>query len=53
MPSTYKYPWATGSVADGALEKVDTLAYGHMMWHYNLNRPMPLYKLKVGWEGGE
>ena len=39
-------------LADGALEKVDTLAYGHMMWHYNLNRPLPLYKVKVGWEGG-
>jgi aminopeptidase N len=38
--------------ADGALEKVDTLAYGQMMWHYNLNQPMPLYKVKVGWEGG-
>jgi hypothetical protein len=38
--------------ADGALEKVDTLAYGHMMWHYNLNRPLPLYKVKVSWEGG-
>jgi aminopeptidase N len=39
-------------VADGALEKVDTLAYGQLMWHYNLNRPLPLYKVKVGWEGG-
>ena len=39
-------------IADGALEKIDTLAYGHLMWHYSLDRPMPVYNVKVGWEGG-
>lgn len=36
-------------MADGVLEKVDTLAYGNAMWHYNLGRPVPVYSVRVGW----
>jgi len=39
-------------IADGALEKVDTLAYAQAMWHYNLDRPVPAYGVNVGWVGG-
>jgi aminopeptidase N len=37
---------------DGVLEKIDTLAYGQTVWNYNLDRPMRVYNVKVGWEGG-
>jgi aminopeptidase N len=36
-------------IADGTLEKIDTLAYGNVMWHYNLDRPVPVYTVAVGW----
>jgi aminopeptidase N len=36
----------------GVLEKIDTLAYGQAMWHYNLERPVPVSTLTVGWVGG-
>jgi aminopeptidase N len=39
--------------ADGTLEKIDTLAYGHVMWNYNVDRPVPVYRVKVGWDGGK
>jgi hypothetical protein len=38
-------------MADGKLEKIDTLAYGNAMWHYNLSRPLPVYSVRVGWAG--
>lgn len=47
VPSGYRV------IADGALEKVDTLAYGHAMWHYNLSRAVPVYSVNVGWVGPE
>lgn len=39
-------------VAEGVLEKVDTLPYGHAVWHYNVDHPVPLYSVGVGWIGG-
>jgi aminopeptidase N len=36
-------------IADGALEKVDTLPYGNALWHYSLDRPVPVYTVAVGW----
>ncbi len=35
-------------IANGILEKVDTLPYGHAVWHYNLNTPVPVYTMVVG-----
>jgi aminopeptidase N len=39
-------------VADGVLEKIDTLAYGNAMWHYRLARPAPVHTVAVGWVAG-
>ena len=39
-------------IADAVLEKVDTLAYGNAMWHYNLDRSVPVHTVAVGWVGG-
>ena len=30
------------AIANGALVRVDTLAYGHTTWHYRLDQPIPL-----------
>jgi aminopeptidase N len=35
-------------IANGTLEKIDTLPYGHAVWHYNLNTPVPVYTMVVG-----
>jgi aminopeptidase N len=35
-------------VANGVLEKIDTLPYGHAMWHYRLDTPIPVYSMVVG-----
>jgi aminopeptidase N len=35
-------------VANGVLEKIDTLAYGHAVWHYRMDRPIPVYTMVVG-----
>lgn len=35
-------------IANGALEKIDTLPYGHAVWHYTLNTPVPVYTMVVG-----
>ncbi len=35
-------------IANGALEKIDTLPYGHAVWHYSLNTPVPVYTMVVG-----
>jgi hypothetical protein len=40
-------------MADGALEKIDTLAYDKAIWHYNLERPVPVHTAKVGWVSGD
>jgi aminopeptidase N len=35
-------------VANGVLEKIDTLAYGNAVWHYRLDTPIPVYTMVVG-----
>jgi len=35
-------------IANGVLAKIDTLPYGHAVWHYNLNTPVPVYTMVVG-----
>jgi len=35
-------------IANGALEKIDTLPYRHAVWHYSLNTPVPVYTMVVG-----
>src|SRR5215210_6138761 len=35
-------------VANGVLEKIDTLAYGHAVWHYRMEQPIPVYTMVVG-----
>ena len=35
-------------VANGVLEKIDTLPYGNAMWHYRLDTPIPVYTMVVG-----
>ena len=44
-------PLGNQVTADGVLEKIDTLAYGNAMWHYNLDRPVPIHTVRVGWVG--
>ena len=36
----------------GTLEKVDTLAYDNVIWHYTLDRPAAVYTLPVSWVAG-
>ena len=35
-------------IANGVLEKIDTLPYGNAVWHYRLNTPIPVYTMVVG-----
>jgi aminopeptidase N len=35
-------------IANGDLEKIDTLSYGDAVWHYSLNTPVPVYTMVVG-----
>lgn len=35
-------------IANGVLEKIDTLPYGHAVWHYRLDSPIPVYSMVVG-----
>ena len=35
-------------IANGILEKIDTLAYNHAVWHYRLDTPIPVYSMVVG-----
>ena len=35
-------------IANGVLEKIDTLAYGNVVWHYRMDRPIPVYTMVVG-----
>jgi len=35
-------------VANGVLEKIDTLSYGNTMWHYRLDLPIPVHTMVVG-----
>lgn len=36
------------AIANGVLQKVDTLAYGRTVWHYRINEPVPVYTYVVG-----
>jgi len=35
------------ALASGVLEKVDTIPYGHAIWHYRLERPVPIARLAL------
>jgi aminopeptidase N len=35
-------------IANGVLEKIDTLPYGHAVWHYRLDTPIPVYTMVFG-----
>jgi aminopeptidase N len=35
-------------IANGTLEKIDTLPYEHRVWHYRLNEPIPTYAMVIG-----
>lgn len=35
-------------VANGVLEKIDTLAYDNLVWHYRMDTPIPVYTMVVG-----
>jgi aminopeptidase N len=35
-------------IANGVLEKIDTLAYGQAVWHYRLDTPIPVYTMVIG-----
>jgi aminopeptidase N len=35
-------------IANGVLEKIDTLPYGNAMWHYRLDSPVPVYTMVAG-----
>jgi aminopeptidase N len=35
-------------IANGVLEKIDTLPYGHAMWHYRLDAPVPVFGMVTG-----
>jgi aminopeptidase N len=34
-------------LANGTLEKVDTLPYGHLVWNYQMDRPIPPYTMVI------
>src|SRR5918995_1078198 len=35
-------------IANGVLEKIDTLAYDNLVWHYRVDTPIPVYTMVVG-----
>jgi len=35
-------------IANGVLEKIDTLAQGQAVWHYRVGSPIPVYTMVVG-----
>jgi aminopeptidase N len=41
-------PAALQVIANGTLQRVDTLPYGHLVWHYRLDTPVPSYTMVVG-----
>ena len=38
-------PMGHRAIATGSLEKVDTLPYGHAVWHYRMDAPAPIASL--------
>jgi aminopeptidase N len=43
VPAAYKVS------VRGTLEKIDTLAYGNVIWNYTLDRPVAVYTIPVSW----
>jgi aminopeptidase N len=41
-------PAAMQVIANGTLEKIDTLPYQHRIWHYRLSEPIPTYSIVIG-----
>ena len=41
-------PAAYQVIANGTLQGVDTLAYGHLVWNYRMDRPIPVYTMVFG-----
>ena len=41
-------PAAYRVIANGTLQSVDTLPYGHLVWHYRMDRPIPVYTMVFG-----
>jgi aminopeptidase N len=41
-------PMGQQVIANGVLEKIDTLAYDNLVWHYRMDRPIPVYTMVVG-----
>ena len=41
-------PVNSNVIANGVLGTIDTLAYGHAVWNYTLDRPIPVYSMVVG-----
>jgi aminopeptidase N len=41
-------PGAYQVIANGTLQGVDTLAYGSLVWHYRMDRPIPVYTMVFG-----
>ena len=41
-------PLSQQVIANGVLEKIDTLAYGNAVWHYRMDTPIPVYTMVVG-----
>jgi aminopeptidase N len=35
-------------IANGVLEKIDTLPYDNLVWHYRMDTPIPVYTMVVG-----
>jgi aminopeptidase N len=35
-------------IANGVLEKIDTLAYDNLVWNYRMDTPIPVYTMVVG-----
>jgi aminopeptidase N len=46
VPAAYKVS------VPGKLEKIDTLAYGNVMWNYAVDRPVAVYTIPVSWVAG-
>jgi aminopeptidase N len=41
-------PVADQVIANGVLEKIDTLPYDHAVWHYHLDAPISVYNMVIG-----
>jgi len=40
-------PAAYQVLANGTLQKIDTLPYGHLVWNYQMDRPIPPYTMVI------